>query len=118
MANWTPYTANTREIAVSVQPTYLEARSSPENSQYFWAYRVVIENHGRETVQLLSRHWMITNARGEYTETWGQTGRSQRISSASEYRASSTSFAVCSIGVPSGKTWGNLGTDGWSEPLK
>jgi ApaG protein len=32
---------------------------------------VTIENHGRETVQLRSRHWMITNARGELTEVKG-----------------------------------------------
>ena len=63
--------ANTRGIAVSVEPTYLEARSSPDRSQYFWTYRVIIENQGRETVQLLSRHWMITNARGELTEVKG-----------------------------------------------
>ena len=63
--------ANTREIAVSVEPTYLETRSSPDTSQYFWAYRVIIENQGRETVQLLSRHWMITNPRGELTEVKG-----------------------------------------------
>jgi len=63
--------ANTRGIAVSVEPTYLEARSSPDNAQYFWAYRVIIENQGQETVQLLSRHWMITNMRGELTEVKG-----------------------------------------------
>jgi ApaG protein len=63
--------ANTRGIAVSVEPTYLETRSSPDASQYFWAYRVIIENQGQETVQLLSRHWMITNARGELTEVKG-----------------------------------------------
>jgi len=66
-----PYIAITRGIAVSVEPTYLEANSSPGNSQYFWAYRVTIENQGRETVQLLNRHWMITNARGELTEVKG-----------------------------------------------
>jgi ApaG protein len=71
MTNWTPYVASTRGIAVSVAPTYLETRSSPDNSQYVWAYRVVIENQGLETVQLLSRHWMITNARGELTEVKG-----------------------------------------------
>jgi ApaG protein len=60
--------ANTRGIEVSVEPSYLDARSSPENSQYFWAYRVTIENQGQETVHLLSRHWMITNSRGELTE--------------------------------------------------
>ena len=71
MGTWTPYTANTRDIVVSVEPTYLPTRSSPDTSQYFWAYRVVIENRSRETVQLLSRHWMITNARGEFTEVKG-----------------------------------------------
>ena len=56
---------------MSVEPTYLETKSSPKASQYFWAYRVIIENQGQETVQLLSRHWMITNARGELTEVKG-----------------------------------------------
>ena len=71
MADRTPYKAITRGIAVSAEPAYLEARSSPGSSQYFWAYRVIIENQGRETVQLLNRHWMITNARGELTEVKG-----------------------------------------------
>jgi ApaG protein len=71
MANRIEYKAVTKGIAVSVEPTYLEADSSPSNSQYLWAYRVIIENQGRETVQLLSRHWMITNARGELTEVKG-----------------------------------------------
>jgi ApaG protein len=72
MADGTPYTATTRSIAVTVETTYLEARSSPEDDQYVWAYRVTIENHGRESVQLLSRHWMISNDRGELTEVKGQ----------------------------------------------
>jgi ApaG protein len=71
MAEPTPYKAITKGIAVSVIPTYLEAQSSPGDSQYFWAYRVSIENQGQETVQLQSRHWMITNARGEFTEVKG-----------------------------------------------
>ena len=49
MADRALYTATTRGITVSVEPTYLDARSSPHDSQYFWAYRVIIENHGRET---------------------------------------------------------------------
>jgi len=66
-----PYRAVTRGIAVSVEPVYLEANSSPGSSQYVWAYRVSIENQGLETVQLLTRHWMITNARGELNEVKG-----------------------------------------------
>src|SRR6202034_2912456 len=71
MADRTPYSAITRGIEVSVEPTYLEENSSPATSRYLWAYRVTIANQGRETVQLLSRHWMITNARGELTEVKG-----------------------------------------------
>ena len=71
MAAPTRYRAITKEIAVSVIPTYLEARSSPDSSQYFWAYRVTIENLGQETVQLKSRHWMITHARGEFAGVKG-----------------------------------------------
>ena len=71
MANRTPYTAITRGILVSVETTYLEANSSPDNAHYLWAYRVTIENQGLETVQLRSRHWMITNARGEFTKVKG-----------------------------------------------
>src|SRR6267154_4604335 len=71
MANRTPYIAITRGIVVSVETTNLEADSSTGNSNYIWAYRVTIENQGRETVQLRSRHWMITNARGELTEVKG-----------------------------------------------
>jgi len=63
--------ANTRGIVVSVEPAYLEEKSSPSSSQYFWVYRVMIENQGRETVRLVSRHWMIMNARGELTEVKG-----------------------------------------------
>ena len=71
MTDRASYLAITKGIAVSVEPTYLEANSSPRSSQYFWAYRVTIENQGQETVQLLSRHWMITNARGDLTEVKG-----------------------------------------------
>ena len=71
MGDAKPYTAITRSIAVSVVITYLDARSSPAHAQYFWAYDITIENQGKETVQLLSRHWMITNSRGELTEVKG-----------------------------------------------
>ncbi len=59
------YTEVTRSIKVSVRPTYLEDRSAPDDCQFFWAYEVTIENVGSETVQLLSRSWRITDARGE-----------------------------------------------------
>jgi len=34
------------------------------HSQFFWAYHITIINRGRETVQLKSRHWIITDSSG------------------------------------------------------
>jgi ApaG protein len=95
--------AVTRGIAVSVEPTYLEANSSPGSSQYVWAYQVTIENQGLETVQLLSRHWMITNARGELNEVKGPgVVGEQPVLKPGE------SFAYTS-GAPLNTSWGMMG---------
>src|SRR5690606_8880306 len=45
--------------------------SSPGDNHYVWAYRVRIENHGDQTVQLLRRHWKITDAMGRVQEVQG-----------------------------------------------
>ena len=71
MANLMPYSATTREITVSVEPTYLDVQSSPSESRYVWAYRIVIENEGHETVQLRNRHWRIMNSLGSVNEVKG-----------------------------------------------
>lgn len=63
--------AVTRNIRVSVQARYVEARSRPEEGLWFFAYRVQLENLGAETVQLLSRHWVITDADGRVEEVRG-----------------------------------------------
>ncbi len=65
------YEKITRGIAVRVQPFYLEAQSTPEEGHYVWAYRVRIENKGDETVQLRTRYWRITDARGRIQEVRG-----------------------------------------------
>lgn len=43
----------------------------PEDDAWFFAYTVRITNDGDETVQLLSRHWIITDANGETQEVRG-----------------------------------------------
>jgi len=66
------YRAITRQIEVTVEPNFLPERSSVENSQYFWSYTIVISNSGRETVQLKTRHWIITDASGRKQEVSGE----------------------------------------------
>ena len=65
------YNAETRAIRVTVMPVYVDERSSPEEGQYFWAYRVTIENLGEATVQLVSRYWHIVDASGKVEEVRG-----------------------------------------------
>ncbi len=65
------YRAVTRGIEVVVTPRFIADRSSPENNHFFWAYTVSITNHGRETVQLKTRHWRITDANGRRQEVRG-----------------------------------------------
>jgi len=54
----------THGVRVEVRSAYLPERSSPGDSQYLFAYRIRITNAGEETVQLLSRHWIITDGDG------------------------------------------------------
>ena len=54
----------TRGVRVEVRTAYVPERSSPAESQYFFAYRIRISNVGDETVQLLSRHWIISDGEG------------------------------------------------------
>lgn len=63
--------AVTRNIRVSVQARHVENRSRPEEGLWFFAYRVQLENLGSETVQLLSRHWVITDGEGRVEEVRG-----------------------------------------------
>ncbi len=62
------YSETTNAIRVTVKPTYLEEQSEPAENHYVWAYHVVIENMGGGTVQLLTRHWRITDSLGRIQE--------------------------------------------------
>jgi len=65
------YSKITRDVRVSVRSFYLSDQSQPEDNHYVWAYRVKIENQGREPVQLLRRTWRITDARGRTQHVHG-----------------------------------------------
>src|ERR1700688_1990359 len=66
------YRAVTRQIEVTVEPNFLPERSSAEARQYFWSYTIVITNIGKETLQLRTRHWIITDAAGRKQEVRGE----------------------------------------------
>ena len=65
------YNTTTHSISITVEPSYMDHESSPRRGRYFWSYHVIIENQGRETVQLKSRYWMITDSLGRIQEVEG-----------------------------------------------
>ena len=65
------YEAVTRNIRVAVVPDFLDDQSEPSEGRYLWSYHITIENTGGEAVQLLSRHWRITDAFGRVREVRG-----------------------------------------------
>lgn len=65
------YAETTEGITIVVEPLFLEEQSSPAEGHYVWAYNVRVENNSSESVQLLSRHWRITDALGRTQEVRG-----------------------------------------------
>ena len=107
------YEARTRDILVRVLPTYLAEESSPETGRWIWSYRIEIENHGAETVTLLSRDWIITDAMNRVEEVKGPgvVGEQPTLGPREAFRYESG----CPLGTASGAMRGTfhmINTDG------
>jgi ApaG protein len=70
--NQTVSDITTNGIRVQVTTKYLPEHSSPKDQDYRFVYFIRISNVGSETAQLVSRHWVITNADGEEEEVRGE----------------------------------------------
>lgn len=70
-ADVTTSEARTHNILVQVESTFLPERSNPLQRHFFFSYRIRIANESDTVVQLLSRHWVITDANGEVEEVVG-----------------------------------------------
>lgn len=94
------YEAETRGLVVRVAPQYLPEHSDPEAARWFWAYTVELENHGACAVQLISRHWVVTDARGKVEEVrgLGVVGDQPILRPGEAYRYTSG----CALETPSG----------------
>jgi ApaG protein len=63
--------ATTNGVRVAVVAEYSPGRSHPQDQEWFFLYTITITNVGTTAVQLISRHWIITNAKGEIQEVNG-----------------------------------------------
>jgi ApaG protein len=59
------------EIEVAVVMQYLPDQSDPDAERYFFAYTITVTNIGSVAAQLISRHWVITDAVGKVEEVRG-----------------------------------------------
>ncbi len=83
--------AVTRGVYVSVESEFVPERSDPENEVFFFAYHVTIRNDGQTPVQLVSRHWIITDASGKEQEVKGPgvVGKQPRLLPGEKFEYSS-----------------------------
>ena len=58
-------------IKVDVETRYIEEQSNPEQNYFVFAYTITIQNQGRQTAQLLTRHWIITDSNHKVQEVRG-----------------------------------------------
>ena len=94
------YSATTNSINVKVEPRYMADRSDPAEKRFFWAYTVEIANSGAASVQILARHWIITdqNGRREDVRGIGVVGEQPVIEPGSSF----TYTSGCPLPTPSG----------------
>ena len=62
----------TENVEVEAESFFLEDHSDPEENHFVFAYKIRIKNHGSQTIQLLSRHWIITDSNGKTEEVKGE----------------------------------------------
>lgn len=105
MKEFFPVAATTRDVTVRVAVSYLPEQSEPERGRWFWAYHIRLENEGAEAVQLLTRHWIITDGRGarHSVEGEGVVGEQPVIAPGTSYDY----VSGCPLATPNGAMQGS-----------
>ncbi len=100
-------------ISVSVESAYIEDQSSPEVSQYVFAYTITIENTGTVPARLLARHWIITDSNGKVREVKGDgvVGEQPYLKPGEVFRYTSAAMIETPVGSMHG-SYRLIGDDG------
>lgn len=101
-----PYEMETYGVTVRVRPEFMSERSNPSEREYFWRYVVQIENGNDETIQLIHRHWIITDALGRRQDVKGEgvVGEKPFLTPGERYLYASG----CPLSEPSGMMMGSF----------
>lgn len=98
----TPF--NPSLVGVNVVTAYLPSHSRPDHGQYTFAYTITISNDSDLPVQLLSRHWIITDADNEVQEVRGEgvVGEQPVIAPQASFRYTSGATLMTPVGCMEG----------------
>ena len=96
---------NNAQILIKVTPNFIEKNSMVEFNKYVFSYEVEIKNDSPQSIQLMSRHWIIENSKSEIFEVKGEgvIGEQPTINPGEVYIYSS----FTEISTPSGSMWGS-----------
>ena len=105
--------AVTRDVEVQVESFFLPDQSDPAKNTYSFAYRIRLKNLGEATVQLISRHWIITDSTGRVTHVKGDgvVGEQPILTPGQEYEYVSGSKLNSPLGTMEG-TYQMVTTEG------
>ena len=100
-----PHATTTAGVTVRVSVSFLAEQSEPRRGRWFWAYHIRIENDGDAPVQLLTRHWVITDGRGarHSVEGEGVVGEQPTIPPGGSYDY----VSGCPLATPTGVMQGS-----------
>ena len=98
------FQATTGNIKIEVEPSYVQDQSDPHQSYYFFSYKVRIRNESEGKVQLISRHWIITDGFGQIEEVVGPgvIGMQPTLQPGESFEYSS----FCPLATPTGSMQG------------
>jgi ApaG protein len=92
------------EISIEVATNYIDDQSEPDVDRYVFAYTITISNRGNIPAQLLSRHWVITDANGKIQEVSGDgvVGVQPRLNPGEKFSYSSGAILETPVGAMQG----------------
>lgn len=96
--------SNDFPVRVKVTTRYIPDHSEPDEQRFVFAYDIIVHNEGDEPVQLLTRHWIITDGDGKTQEVRGEgvVGEQPVIPPGTEYRYTSGALLNTEVGSMQG----------------